>query len=76
MPISSRTIKRLILYKRYLEELEKTGKEKIFSHDLAEHFSLTPAMVRKDFSSFGSKGVFNEGYTIAKLLKKKEEVEG
>ena len=61
------TIKRLSLYFNYLRELYEDGVSTISSQMLAEHFSLNPAQVRRDLSSFGQFGKRGAGYVVEEL---------
>lgn len=61
------TIRRLSIYLRCLNNLEKTGLKVVSSKDLAEKLSLNPAQVRKDLAHFGELGKRGVGYSVTGL---------
>ena len=65
--ISETTVRRLSLYLRILEEVERAGTDTISSEELAERAGTTAAQVRKDLSLFGSFGKRGLGYAVAQL---------
>ncbi len=65
--ISESAVRRLSLYLRILEELDRTGHETVSSEQLAAKSATTAAQVRKDLSLFGSFGKRGFGYTVAEL---------
>ncbi len=65
--IPKAVIKRLSLYSRVLQELERLGVEKISSRELATRLGFNPAQVRKDLAYFGQFGVPGLGYYVADL---------
>ncbi len=67
--ISRSTVRRLSVYLRVLEELDRRGRHTISSRDLAEHAGTTSAQVRKDLSYFGSFSKRELSYSVPELLK-------
>ncbi len=65
--ISESAIRRLSLYLRILEDLERDGEGTISSEQLAKHSDTTAAQVRKDLSLFGSFGKRGLGYGVGEL---------
>ena len=65
--ISESAIRRLSLYLRILEHLERDGDRTVSSEQLAIHSDTTAAQVRKDLSLFGSFGKRGLGYGAAEL---------
>lgn len=74
--ISESTIRRLSLYLRVLEALERQGAETVSSEELAERGGTTAAQVRKDLSLFGSFGKRGLGYTVPELAAQLREILG
>lgn len=74
--IPERTITRLSIYLRCLEELEAGGTVSISSKQLAERFGLNPAQVRKDLAYFGQFGIRGLGYPILELKSHLERILG
>ncbi len=66
--ISEKTIERLSLYRRILQQLRVEGKETIMSHELADLLHIKPAQVRRDIMQLGYSGIPNSGYRIRPLL--------
>jgi len=67
-PISEISIRRWILYYRYLNELLQQERTKVLSEEIAQYFNLDPSQVRKDFSYIGQLGKRGCGYNVEKLL--------
>ncbi len=65
--IPERTVTRLSIYLRCLEELENEGMVSVSSKQLADRFGLNSAQVRKDLAYFGQFGVRGLGYYTASL---------
>jgi len=76
MKIPEKTVTRLSIYLRCLEELEATGVTSISSRQMAERFGLNSAQVRKDLAYFGQFGVRGLGYYIAELKHNLERILG
>jgi redox-sensing transcriptional repressor len=66
--ISGKTIGRLSLYRRLLNDLAEEGVASIYSHDLAALAGVTAAQVRRDIMNIGATGNPNRGYDIANLV--------
>ncbi len=65
--ISKNVIRRLPRYLRKLDELARSGVERISSGELGSQMGLTPSQIRQDFSCFGEFGQQGYGYHIADL---------
>ena len=76
MKIPEKTVTRLSIYLRCLEELEADGVTSVSSRQLAESFGLNSAQVRKDLAYFGQFGVRGLGYYIAELKHNLERILG
>jgi redox-sensing transcriptional repressor len=76
MKIPEKTVTRLSIYLRCLEELEADGVTSVSSRQLAERFGLNSAQVRKDLAYFGQFGVRGLGYYIAELKHNLERILG
>jgi redox-sensing transcriptional repressor len=74
--IPEKTITRLSIYLRCLEELETGGVTSVSSKQLAQRFGLNSAQVRKDLAYFGQFGVRGLGYYIAELKHNLERILG
>jgi redox-sensing transcriptional repressor len=67
-------ILRLSKYKRLLQKFKALGLERVFSNNLGDAIGITPALVRKDFSTLQLPGNKRGGYhidTIIELLNEK-----
>lgn len=74
--IPEKTVTRLSIYLRCLEDLEAEGVGSVSSKQLAERFGLNSAQVRKDLAYFGQFGVRGLGYYIAELKHNLERILG
>ncbi|MFQ5989289.1 MAG: redox-sensing transcriptional repressor Rex [Candidatus Methylomirabilales bacterium] len=74
--IPERTITRLSIYLRCLEELVTDGTTAVSSQQLAERFGLNSAQVRKDLAYFGQFGVRGLGYYTVELKQNLERILG
>jgi redox-sensing transcriptional repressor len=74
--IPEKTVTRLSIYLRCLEELQGDGVDAISSKKLADRFGLNSAQVRKDLAYFGQFGVRGLGYYIRDLKKSLEHILG
>ena len=74
--IPEKTVTRLSIYLRCLEELETGGVATISSRQLAEQFGLNSAQVRKDLAYFGQFGVRGLGYHVGELKHNLERILG
>lgn len=71
---SDKTIERMRWYLYALDELAKAGETVVASHAIAKKVDVKPGLVRKDLSQFGGFGRPSQGYNIAYLRKKIEEI--
>ncbi len=74
--VPEKTVTRLSIYLRCLEELEEDGLGAVSSKQLAERFGLNSAQVRKDLAYFGQFGVRGLGYYIVELKHNLERILG
>ncbi len=74
--IPERTVTRLSIYLRCLEELVADGQRAVSSKQLAERFGLNSAQVRKDLAHFGQFGVRGLGYYTETLKHSLEQILG
>lgn len=74
--ISDSTIRRLSVYLRLLEDLEKAGTPTVSSGELARQSGTTAAQIRKDLSLFGSFGKRGMGYAVSELARSLREILG
>lgn len=65
--ISDAVVKRLPVYRRYLEELIKDDVERISSNELSSLIGFTASQIRQDLNNFGGFGQQGYGYNIEKL---------
>jgi redox-sensing transcriptional repressor len=65
--ISDYTVRRLSIYYRILEEIERNGTEVVSSAALAEYAGTNSAQIRKDLSYFGNFGKRGRGYRVSVL---------
>ncbi len=61
---------RLSTYRRILLEHKAAGKNRVFSHELAELGGFTPAQVRRDIMTIGYNGSPARGYEVAGLIER------
>jgi len=69
-------ILRLARYLRVLEQLKSLGFVKIFSNNLGDAIGVTPAVVRKDFSTLSIPGNKRGGYNVDVLISEISSVLG
>jgi len=74
--ISDSTIRRLSVYLRLLEDLEKAGTSTVSSEEMARRGGTTAAQIRKDLSLFGSFGKRGLGYTVPELATRVRKILG
>ena len=74
--ISESAIRRLSLYLRILEQLERAGESTVSSEELAIQSHTTAAQVRKDLSLFGSFGKRGLGYSVPELALRIRDILG
>jgi redox-sensing transcriptional repressor len=65
--ISDSTIRRLSIYYRTLNRMEKQNVKRTTSMELADIEGISPVMVRKDLSFFGTFGCRGVGYEVQSL---------
>jgi redox-sensing transcriptional repressor len=69
-------ILRLTKYKRLLYKLKALGFERVFSNNLGDAIGVTPALVRKDFSTLNLPGNKRGGYHIDTLIERLDKILG
>jgi redox-sensing transcriptional repressor len=74
--VSLRTVERLSVYRRTLDELAHEEIDYIPSHRLAALVGVTPAQLRRDLASFGSFGNVARGYDIRQMSRTISEIIG
>lgn len=74
--IPEKTITRLSIYLRCLEEVLAEGMTAVSSQQLAKRFGLNSAQVRKDLAYFGQFGVRGLGYYAGELKQNLERILG
>ncbi|MFQ5882782.1 MAG: redox-sensing transcriptional repressor Rex [Candidatus Methylomirabilales bacterium] len=74
--VPEKTITRLSIYLRCLEELVADGITAVSSQQMAERFGLNSAQVRKDLAYFGQFGVRGLGYYTERLKHNLERILG
>ncbi len=67
MAVSEKTIGRLSIYRRMLDQLETEGVTNVYSHQLANLRGSSAAQVRQDLKVVGFAGSPNHGYDVAGL---------
>jgi redox-sensing transcriptional repressor len=67
--VSDKTVGRLSLYRRILQEVVSGSKEYLFSHELAQHAGVTAAQVRRDIMAIGYNGSPSKGYHTNDLMR-------
>jgi redox-sensing transcriptional repressor len=71
--IPTKTVERLVLYRRLLSGLQKKGLKHLYSHQLAEFTCNTPAQIRRDIMMVGYVASSRKGYCIDELIEKIDE---
>jgi redox-sensing transcriptional repressor len=66
--VSRKTVGRLSLYRRLLDNLRDSGTTSIFSHELAHLAGVGATQVRRDFMVIGYSGSPNRGYQVDTCL--------
>jgi redox-sensing transcriptional repressor len=66
--VSYKTVKRLSLYRRLLENLRTSNTTNVFSHQLAQMAGVSAAQVRRDFMVIGYSGNPSRGYQVDTCL--------
>jgi redox-sensing transcriptional repressor len=67
---------RLTKYKRLIHKLKSLGFERVFSNNLGDAIGVTPALVRKDFSTLHLSGNKRGGYNIDMLVREFDVILG
>lgn len=67
---------RLAKYLRVLHKLKSLGFVKVFSNNLGDALGVTPAVVRKDFSTINISGNKRGGYNIDTIIEQIEHILG
>ncbi len=65
--ISNAVIRRLPRYRRYLNELNKKGVDKISSNEFSNLIGYTASQIRQDLNNFGGFGQQGYGYSVEGL---------
>ena len=68
MEVTHEAVDRLSRYRAVLLRLKGLGFVRVFSDNLADSLGISASQVRKDFASFGMRGVKRGGYQVANLL--------
>jgi len=71
--IPTKTVERLVLYRRLLSALQEKGLKHLYSHQLAEFTCNTPAQIRRDIMMIGYVATSRKGYSIEELIQKIDE---
>lgn len=66
--ISEAVVRRLPVYLRYLNELQKREISTVSSQELGQKLDLNPAQIRKDLAYFGDFGRKGIGYDVTYLI--------
>ncbi|MCX2455359.1 redox-sensing transcriptional repressor Rex [Lacticaseibacillus nasuensis] len=61
------TIRRIPLYYRAIEQLQRQGVQRVRSDRLSEIIHIPSATIRRDFSHFGELGKSGYGYSVSRL---------
>jgi redox-sensing transcriptional repressor len=67
--LPEKTIERLSEYRRTLYNCLEDGKNRIFSHELAELHNITAVQVRRDIMLIGYSTFQRKGYNVQELIK-------
>jgi redox-sensing transcriptional repressor len=68
--LPGKTVERLSKYRRALLSVLNSGKEHIFSHEIAGLLHITPVQVRRDLMLIGYSGTLRKGYEVKELIEK------
>lgn len=74
LKISEAVVRRLPVYLRYLNDLNRRGVQMVSSQDLGQRLDLNPAQIRKDLAYFGEFGKKGIGYDVAYLIEKIRQI--
>jgi len=72
--ISEAVVRRLPIYLRYLNELNKREVATVSSQELGQKLDLNPAQIRKDLAYFGDFGRKGIGYDVSYLIEKIRQI--
>lgn len=65
--VPEKTIERLSVYRRLVEEMLKKNKKTAYSYEIAQLAGVSSSQVRRDFMFIGSNGRSNSGYNLYDL---------
>lgn len=68
-PINPRTVGRLSIYRRVLNQLTCDGTERLFSRDLAKMAGVSASQVRQDLMNVPTCGTPQHGYSVKELTR-------
>ncbi|MFD0867820.1 Redox-sensing transcriptional repressor rex [Chlamydia abortus] len=74
MKISEAVVRRLPIYLRFLNELNRMNVTTVSSQDLGSKLDLNPAQIRKDLAYFGEFGKKGIGYDVKYLIEKIRQI--
>ena len=66
--ISNATLHRYPIYLKALKKIQKDGKDKIMSNELAKYVNIKSTTIRRDFSLIGTLGKQGYGYNVNDLI--------
>ncbi len=66
--LPDKTVERLSQYRRTLMEYLNTGRQHIYSHELASLLHITSVQVRRDIMLIGYSGTLRKGYDVRELI--------
>jgi redox-sensing transcriptional repressor len=66
--VSRKSVARISLYRRLLDDLQAAGATHVYSHQLARLAGVTAAQVRRDFMAIGYSGSPARGYELDQCL--------
>lgn len=72
--ISDAVVRRLPLYLRFLNELNRRDVPTVSSQELGQKLDLNPAQIRKDLAYFGDFGRKGIGYDVTYLIEKIRQI--
>lgn len=67
-PIPAATVERLSAYRRWLTEVQKQNRPRVFSHEISGVVHVTAAQVRRDLMQIGFGGSPAHGYEVSGLV--------
>lgn len=66
--LPDKTVERLSQYRRALLDYLSGGKQRIFSHEIANLLHITAVQVRRDLMLIGYTGTLRQGYDVKELI--------